>query len=154
MKRLTGSSAQHNEGNYTHSKVYHRKTLVHWGKREYLKSFKTEYVLMTVSLLAGSSRVHSTKINICNISEFLTNFISQSARSKYLNTGRHYQLMKSSLQIKYLALRTHFSQRMRKMNCCWFSRQSKNMSLMSIKLKHYTLKTREKKYQHHYNVSY
>lgn len=73
---------------------------------------------MTVSLLAGSSRVHSTKINICNISEFLTNFISQSARSKYLNTSPHYQLMKSSLQIKYLALRTHFSQRMRKMNCC------------------------------------
>lgn len=82
--------AQHNEGNYTHSKVYHHKILVHWGKREHLISFKTEYILMTVSLLAGSSRVPSAKINICNISEFLTNFIPQSARSKYLNIGPCY----------------------------------------------------------------
>lgn len=81
---------QHNEGNYTHSKVYHHKILVHWGKREHLISFKTEYILMTVSLLPGSSRVLSTKINICNISEFLTNFIPQSARSKYLNIGPCY----------------------------------------------------------------
>lgn len=59
------------------------------GEKEHLKCFKTEYILMTASLLAGSSRVHSTKINICNISEFLTDFIPQSVRSKYLNTGPH-----------------------------------------------------------------
>lgn len=65
---------------------------------------------MTVSLLAGSSTVPSTKINICNITEFLSYikeyniyyyilyniiffiifFIPQSARSKYLNIGPCY----------------------------------------------------------------
>lgn len=67
----------------------HHKTLGHWGKREHLTSFQTEdYILMTVSLLAGSNTVPGTKINVCNMSGFLTNFIPQNTRSeKLLNIG-------------------------------------------------------------------
>lgn len=71
---------------------------------------------MTVSLLAVSSRMPGTKINVYNINEFFT--ITQSARSKIPLYGLSISTISLSHfpRVKYLEEGTRFSQKMRNVN--------------------------------------